>query len=127
MGDRIEELAKGFLATLNRVPDDIVLETATRDLELTVDVTCLCGWFARQQIGRMLGVDGDEIVGSSDLLDHDPRGFCARKFGGTDREWRELFLGVVGGPNWNEPELIAATELAFTDRVIAATEAAHVR
>ena len=107
-----------YLQTLRRVPDDIILSVATRDVELDSFSDCVCGWVYREMRARAANTDAEvESVGSG-LFSTPTRiteGLAA-KFGGVEEEWADIFWGV----EWHASEI----ELAFTDRVLEAVERA---
>lgn len=101
-----------YLTTLRRVPDDIVLATAARDLEPDISDRCLCGWFVREQIARMTGQSADE----QDVSFDNTVPTCVESFGGSASEWEAIFYGVAR----DDAPLI---ERAFVERVLEAVNA----
>lgn len=104
-----------YLATLRRVPDDIVLAVASREIEPVEPSSCLCAWVLREYIGRMVNRAADdvdshgaeaislmEIGGTTDR--------CAVAFGGTETEWDNIFHHIVTNPS--------NVERAFMQRVL---------
>jgi hypothetical protein len=86
-----------FLKTLRRVPDDIILSTIARDLDLNDANSCLCGTFMREKICQMKDV-AFERTSSGEM--HSTTGMkvpgmCALLFGGTKEEWDDVFMGVT--------------------------------
>lgn len=112
-----------YLQTLRRVPDDVILAVATRDIELGQGQSCLVGWVVREHLAAILQQPADDInaYGDGDDEDEDwtPWERAAKLFGGTLREWCNLYTDVEA---W-EDEARAATEIAFVDRVLEAVAA----
>lgn len=103
--------ARTYLKTLRRIPDDIVLSMATREINPYDNATCVCGWAIREAIARTVGADAANVTAP---MFADAR--CAERFGGSDDEWFHLFDNIQ-----YEPEVV---ESAFARRVM---EAAKVR
>lgn len=114
-----------YLQTLRRLPDEVVLDMATREFTMSRADFCLCGWAMRAALSQANGKTPEEF---------DDFGFpsdMAERFGGTEDEWRAIYLGVtpqwsdliVGGLEWAENQLrgkLATIEEAFVHRVIEA-------
>lgn len=100
-----------YLNTLRRIPDDIVLSMASRDVNPNNGNTCICGWAIRESVARALNCDA-EATSVLDILAIDRN--LANAFGGTKDEWASLYFdaGMYGYP--------AAVEEAFTRRVMEA-------
>jgi hypothetical protein len=94
-----------YLATLNRLSDEVVLDVSTRDLDMGEPQTCLCGWALQAVLSEIAGVQqpnsGYNVC--NQLRD---------QAGGTYWEWETIFLGVVG-----TEENIRRIETAWTMRV----------
>jgi hypothetical protein len=99
-----------YLNTLRRVPDDIVLAVATRNVEPLFSDRCLCGWFVREQVEQMTGSSADEM----DLPYSATIPRCIESFGGTEAEWYRLFRDIYPEPTG------ASVERAFVERVLEA-------
>jgi hypothetical protein len=104
------------LTTLKRVPDDIVLATASRDIELHSGNSCLVGTFVREKFVQMSTLDFEHTdansapnMGATYYCDVQKN--AAELFGGTEKEWDFIFSGVV------TPHLHGPIELAFVKRV----------
>lgn len=99
---------QGFLETLRRIPDDIVLSVMTRDLVLSEPRRCLCGWAVRESIGRATNRDAENV----------PTGFVpvqvSSAFGGTYDEWEAIYYGVCGR---NAPYIERALALRIEEAV----------
>jgi hypothetical protein len=114
-----------YLTTLRRIPDEIILEMATREFVMGSAPSCLCGWALLEDLAALQAKPLDELVDNRagddpSFTNHDlfynssNAGAMQRMidaFGGTKREWDAVFLGVCRAP---ELRLI---ELAFTLRV----------
>lgn len=80
---------RGYLKTLRRIPDNIVLSLATRNFEMTNPASCLTGWALREAVGALRGQPAEDVPGNQYLWES-----CSEQFGGTDDEWRRIFDGV---------------------------------
>lgn len=97
---------KTYLATLLRIPDDIVLAIAAQDFDESLPTRCICGWALRESIARAANRDpasiGRQWNGSTTRE-------CQRRFGGRIDNWWDLFSGAaIDTP---------AVETAFADRL----------
>ena len=99
------------LATLRRVPDDVILSAATREFDMWAGDTCVCGWVVREALGRLNGTDAAQ---QDVFFSHH---VAQQQFGGTREEWGRIYGSVT------YPSGLAAVEEAFTLRVM---EAARV-
>lgn len=99
-------------ALFKRMPDDVVLATATRTLNLQDDTTCLCGWAVREDIASTLGRDARRIdpYRHMDSLSGIPDE-CAKRFGGEYVEWSAVFSGVTDSGK------LPTIETAWVERV----------
>lgn len=119
----MDTVTRGFLRTLRRIPDDVVLAVATRDLDLNNPQQCLCGWAIREQLAAMNGVAAEEKIAGVGgvIVDRLVPEQAAALFGGTSKEWTALYLGVQGcvPGGWGNyfPAVADATEEAFARRV----------
>jgi hypothetical protein len=50
-----------YLATLRRIPDDVILSMATRDIDLADPYRCVCGWAVREMEARKVGLDAGDV------------------------------------------------------------------
>lgn len=102
-----------YLTTLRRVPDDIVLSVATREMEMSSGETCLCGWFVKEQVGRLLNMDPEAVDPFADvpgIRAFSPNYKASEMFGGGWEEWSSLYNGA----EWDT----SAVEEAFVERVL---------
>lgn len=114
---------KDYLKTLRRVPDEIILSVATRNLKLAEGASCLCGWAVREAIARIRQTDPVHVFFESGNGDR-----CATLFGGTEDEWQAIYHGVADDPqcyDWttgryvpNEGCRLPEIERAFVERVL---------
>ena len=95
-----------YLTTLRRVPADIILSVATRDINLRDANTCVCGWVIREAIARRDNVDAEDAF--SDAFHADA---CRAAFGDTGDEWDAIYFGV-------SYECAPLIERAFVERVL---------
>lgn len=95
---------RAYLSTLLLLPADIVLDIATRDLDLENRETCLCGWALRDAIAKRRGITPERA--NVDRAAHNPSPYdpdtvsgvvtgMEREFGGTFNEWDAIFRGVT--------------------------------
>lgn len=89
----------GVLRTLRRLPDDVVLDIAGRDIKPSQTESCLCGWAVRSAFLRAVGRDLDPANSEADdrVFNNVPR-WLRRRFGGSQREWGNIFHGVTMHP-----------------------------
>jgi hypothetical protein len=97
-----------YLTTLRRVPDDVILSTATRDIDLAETYRCVCGWTAREIAARKQNCDADTADGGPLVWT------IAGAVGGDFYEWQRINLAFHGKPT------ALALEEAFTLRVMEA-------
>lgn len=126
LSDRWQEDKKRHDRVLNhlrRVPDNIILAVASRDLQLQRSDMCLCGWVVREALGQLLKMDPDKVDISGRLelpngreLYSNPEDVCQEMFGGSADVWEEIYLGVTN----EEYPAYADIERAFTNRVLEA-------
>lgn len=99
-----------YLATLRRIPDDIILAIAAQDFEENRARQCVCGWAFRESLARELNRDADTPLSTTEAwlaIDSEVR--CHERFGGRARQWSRLFIGASEDtPN---------VEAAFVDRL----------
>lgn len=103
-----------YLDTLRRVPDDIILSVATREMDMGDGETCLCGWFVKEQVGRILNVDPADVDPYDDAPDATafaPNDKAWQLFGGDDLDWYRLYNNAA----WDTD-----VERAFVARVLEA-------
>jgi hypothetical protein len=105
-----------YLKTLRRVPDDIVLSTATRHLDLGMSNSCLCGTFIRESLSQMRQTAFERTKSNHDgNVSIDTTAMCEVLFGGEEADWELIFEGVV----YDDAPLI---EEAFVTRVLEAID-----
>lgn len=116
---------QNFLDTLRRLPDDIVLDMATREFRMTEASSCVCGWALQVALDKLIGAP--ESRPHSLLRDQVPA-TLALLFGGAQDEWDAMYYGVLPR-HALRPEFftygdhVADIELAFVERVAEAVEA----
>lgn len=98
-----------YRRTLDRIPDDIVLSMASREIEPNEGPSCICGWAVRESIARVCGIDASEAPTPSRIIYE-----CWNRFGGTEPEWASVYWHIIGDTT------AALVEEAFADRVMAA-------
>lgn len=79
-----------YLNTLRRIPNHLILALATRELILDDASACLCGWAWRENLIATVGHDADGGCEPNSEVR------CQEAFGGSTREWKRVFGGVVG-------------------------------
>ena len=98
----------GFLETLRRIPDDIVLSMMTLDLVLEEPSRCLCGWAVRESIARATNREASFVA--TEFVPEQ----VVREFGGTYDEWDAIYYGVCGK---NAPYIERALALRIEEAV----------
>lgn len=118
-----------FLTTLRRIPDEIVLSVASREMEMSKYARCLCGATVREYLVAFNGC-ADWNEADTKLFGTDSDKESAKLFGGTHDEWRDVYIGVLGQecptmPAEDEARKgkLSLIEEAFTLRVMEAVEA----
>lgn len=112
-----------YLTTLRRIPDEVILDMATREFQMFSARSCVCGWALRGGLSLLNGKTPDEFD-----VNGNPAAMAAR-FGGTDEEWRAIFIGVTAGCGTPGCGVCRAAgklpdiELAFVHRVAEAASA----
>lgn len=94
---------ESVLATLRRIPDRIILAVAARDLEMTKNDSCLCGWVIREHLAEISNVGASTVrieppedADESDWYNtEDSFKKCRAAFGGTLSEWDDVYFGVL--------------------------------
>ena len=104
-----------YLQTFRRLPDDVVLAVAGREIDPGSPQRCLCGWAIREALARELNLPASEID-PYEYVYRPPmagiNGELAKRYGGRVEEWHNIFSGIV------LPGSEADVELAFTTRVL---------
>ncbi|MFI5230735.1 MAG: hypothetical protein ACHQWU_16810 [Gemmatimonadales bacterium] len=112
--------AAPYLATLRRVPDDIMLAVGSRDFALSTTERCVCGWVVREAIAKLTATpDAAEVSPYRNAVCANVIDGCKKLFGYDGYEWDFLFQGVLS-------EALPAIEEAFTLRVMEAAGVAKV-
>lgn len=110
----IEEDVDGFYTTLCYLPDDVVLDIATREMDMGDHKTCLCGWALRAIVAKVQQVTTERAEPPYGSI----VGGLAKRVGGTQSEWNDIFIGVC------DDEKLLKIELAWVYRVDDAVERA---
>jgi len=95
---------RSYFNTLLLLPDDVVLDLATREFNMQHMSSCLCGWSMRAGLSRINGQTPDEIRCGSHAY------AMVRQFGGTIWEWSGIFFGVTD-------HRLPKIEFAFEERL----------
>lgn len=111
-GEPIPLEVLSFLQTLRRLPDDVVLDMATREFQMGEPDTCVCGWAIRHALARRLDVAPEDVNGDTVSVHSEEK-----LYGGTWQEWYSIFQGVCGDVD------LPLIELAFVIRVDEAASA----
>lgn len=121
--DERQQVAK-YLKTLRRVPGDVILSIASRDIDPLWAPTCLCGWVVREHLATIADKDAGEVNATGDSA------YEAQEiYGGTDEEWEAIYRDIWDDEQhaWHHGgtgKRAALVEEAFTLRVM---EAAGIR
>jgi hypothetical protein len=96
------------LNTLRLIPDDVILDMATRTFNMDQSQTCIVGWALRDMLGQ------PHITYSWRAIDD-----AVETFGGTVDEWYNLYIGVCHflPRGWSDEPYLPEIELAFVQRV----------
>jgi hypothetical protein len=99
-----------YLATLRRIPDDVILSMATRPINLNSAAECVCGWAAREIVARQQNIDAE------DAAPFDPTGVLADTLGDDAADWWGEWSRINGaGPGEESGDEL---EEAFVERVL---------
>jgi hypothetical protein len=116
------KLAKDYLKTLRRVPDDVILDVAGRDIDLELPSTCVCGWVVRAALAQLRGTTPEAVdmenIGA--MYDAEYRDTLTGVYGGTVDEWNDVYYGVSSCSD--DPDSLAHIERAFLHRVLEASQ-----
>lgn len=99
---QIDPATARYLATLRRIPKEIVLDMAFRDFDMGDPDTCICGWAFRESLAARSDVDASNVSGPVMASDRDEltSDFTCRRlaavFGSTRDAWNEIYWGVTG-------------------------------
>lgn len=96
-------MEKEMLENLRRIPDDVILAMASRDIEPSNAFKCVCGWAARELHSKLNGTDADNNTGEIFVTE-----YLAEQLGGN-------WLDINGA--FTTTDSLDALEKAFTDRV----------
>jgi hypothetical protein len=107
-GDQVNAAYVKHLRTLRRLPKDIVLEIAGREILPSKPSQCLCGWALRIGLAKQLDADPSEM---QPFVDFDK---LVALYGGTEQQWHELFWEIGN----TDEEIAVAVEQAFMQRVM---------
>lgn len=99
-----------YLQTLRRIPGASILDMATRNIDMILPESCLCGWAVREALAVAARVDAGKIVRTSkSRLGTTTPELCAELYGGDAEEWQAIFYDTT---------FASASEMAFTLRVM---------
>ena len=80
----------GYLTTLRRLPREVVLEIAGREIDPGDPETCICGWALRLGLSQERGVDADYLLTPwTDLYE------LVRLYGGDWGDWYAVYHGIL--------------------------------
>lgn len=97
--------AAGYLRTLRRIPADVRLSMATREIDMSDGNHCICGWALREAVSAAANLPAEVITVEGVLWDppthntdtnnrwgHAARG-CQRRWGGEFvGEWQSVYV-----------------------------------
>lgn len=92
-----------YLETLRRIPDDIVLAIFAHDFDEGHGEQCVCGWALRESMTRELNMPAEDVLVGLPITR------CHGRFGGSLREWDDLY--------WGASNNTAQVENAVVDRL----------
>lgn len=96
-------MEKEILDTLRRIPDDVILAMASRDIQPSNTFECVCGWAARELHSKLNGTDADNNTGEVRIT-----AYLAEQLGGN---WHSINGAYI------DDDILVDLENAFTDRV----------
>jgi hypothetical protein len=128
----MSKLTRKYLKTLKRIPDDVVLSVASRNLKLDDGNYCLVGTAVKEMLISMVGTAPKKFDTEVDSINVPE--LASLLFGGTKSEWEDVFTGVIDthplgiwekGYDPKHPDMTRSQyiELAFLKRVAQAAEA----
>lgn len=91
---RLWKQSAPFYRTFMRLPRDILLAIAGRDIQPRRWDRCVCGWIFRESLARELGRPASE-VNLDTVASSYPPSECAHRYGGTYDEWLNVYAGVM--------------------------------
>jgi hypothetical protein len=95
-GEEISEYR--FLTTLQRIPDDVVRSISSHTFKFESCDFCICGWSIREVVARRDGVNIENVSTISEGVSSLMPFTMSRFFGGSEQEWRSIYIGVVHEP-----------------------------
>jgi hypothetical protein len=105
----------GILATLRRIPDAIILDMATRRIDLFFSRSCICGWAMQATFNAPTDYDAWYLTHALSVRSRDEYFLrLVETYGGTPKQWYTLYRGIM--------DKTAIVEAAFMDRVLEAVD-----
>ena len=144
LGPSLDNEYLSVFDTLMRIPADIVLSVAARDLHLADRSQCLLGWTVREHFFKVAGIDPEDtdivtngfyqadvsktgltkvekLLVASSSWDTDPATACQTLYGGELGMWEAIFFHVVDETGNTDEEYDYVTkeliEAAWTTRI----------
>jgi len=122
-----------YLKTLSRIPKENMLALATDCFYMGNENTCLCGNAIREDLMKLLGIEFSDDMSDYKLGEYCENNLCddnynrslqspipmacSKLFGGTYKEWEEIFYGVIGDNYPNLENTPLEIETAFITRL----------
>jgi hypothetical protein len=89
-----------YLSILDRIPDEFILEMASRGIDPGLPTECIAGWAWRaefQRLGkRKMDLQVDSTWDSTDFDGSTLASHLSQTFGGDWEDWRSLFYDIAG-------------------------------
>lgn len=110
--NRVAESAK---ICFKQIPDDIILDMATREFEMDDENACVCGWAMKLGVEKLkdvgFGMSFADVENSTLDISLDSDRVCSIIYGGDSYDWDILFTAVT------YDALLPAVEIAFVNRL----------
>jgi hypothetical protein len=99
-------LYRRVIRAFRRIPADIRQELATREFDMDYGTSCLVGTAVKAGLARMQNLATEDV----EMYDYEP-GKAKQLFGGSQRVWAEIFVGVTD-------DRFPVIERAFTNALL---------
>lgn len=80
-----------YLKTLRRIPKDVILSMATREMDMSFGESCLCGWAVKEAFANGLSAEEIDPYAPPGVSWDSPANHCVYRFGGDYSEWHNLY------------------------------------
>ena len=113
--------ARPYLDTLRRIPADVRLSMATRELHVSSRSSCVCGWAIREAVARTTERDAGDVPRDDPAVpvDFSSASTMKKLYGGSYEEWDDIY--------WLSTDYSASSSYIEEAFLIAVAEAAEGR